>query len=912
MAPWPGRQGNIKGNDVGKHDGMIKFDIETRLPPVVKLRNANRYLVEGWIFGPSRIKKISVSIGAELYPASETEIFRPDIMKAHCHEDPAGLSPFSGFSIPVIIPPTQISKKEQVTFSAIFRDGNTVTQDLGSIRQEKWKRAINVDLPLTPGFEGLAVICMATYNPKEDRFQRQIDSIVAQDYGNWICLISDDCSKEEDKRFMRRIVSSDPRFALIENQENRGFYHNFERCLDLVPAYATFVSLSDQDDFWYPNKLSTCIAKLQGSIQLVYCDMRIVREGGQILSNTYWVKRKNHYKNEDIDLLSIANTVTGAAAVFRAQLLDKILPFPPRYGDVYHDQWIGVLAAASGGIDYVDTPLYEYMQYDANVIGHCDFDDLSIGQFVTKNHYFQHYRSIYRNLSARGKIASFIQHVAQWLYSLYCFQDRSGKFISTVVNTALVREIRPEIANELKKITSVSGLLKIRRKVVSQKKSTNCNELWLLFSHLVHIGYRMSIPLLRALLGRKTATTGAEAPVPHGATDPALVEFKRKFSGRVFDVVPKKQQVNFFLACLDPSNFFGGYIGMFNFAKKISDIGYSVRIVLTDQKEINQSDLAKVQNHDQQLKLFLSSVEYTTCFNEEQPLAIASDDICVATSWWTAHIAHEAVKKTAFKKFIFLEQDFEPIFYEHGSFRVLAEMVYNFDFFPFFSTDALQAYFIEKMIIPSSQASEYFRNPILSFDVHSENMERERKGKKRKLLFYGRPQQHNARNLYQVGCLAIDRARQLGYLQDEDWEVVAIGADIWEQVLPSGLSIKHIGKFDIQRYKELLPTYDLGLALMDSPHPSLLPIEMASAGLRVVTNTYGGVKTQEYFSNISHNIIAVSPDYESLALAMIESIQYLDDFEKRVMGSKVNWPHNWNEALPEVTIRRAISAVVSS
>ena len=67
-----------------------------------------------------------------------------------------------------------------------------------------------------------------------------------------------------------------------------------------------------------------------------------------------WENRKNYYKSKDLDLLTIANTVTGAASVFRASMLEKTLPFPPRYGNVFHDQWIAIIAAASGGIEYVD------------------------------------------------------------------------------------------------------------------------------------------------------------------------------------------------------------------------------------------------------------------------------------------------------------------------------------------------------------------------------------------------------------------------------------------------------------------------------------------------------------------------------------------------------------------------------
>ena len=58
-----------------------------------------------------------------------------------------------------------------------------------------------------------------------------------------------------------------------------GFYRNFERALGMVPAEAELIALSDQDDRWYPDKLSSLRAALGGS-RLAYSDARLVdREG---------------------------------------------------------------------------------------------------------------------------------------------------------------------------------------------------------------------------------------------------------------------------------------------------------------------------------------------------------------------------------------------------------------------------------------------------------------------------------------------------------------------------------------------------------------------------------------------------------------------------------------------------------
>ena len=63
-------------------------------------------------------------------------------------------------------------------------------------------------------------------------------------------------------------------------------------------------------------------------------------------------------------------TVTGAACMFRRELLSDALPFPPQFGHMFHDHWLAILALSRGRLGYVDRPLYDYVQHGGNVIGH--------------------------------------------------------------------------------------------------------------------------------------------------------------------------------------------------------------------------------------------------------------------------------------------------------------------------------------------------------------------------------------------------------------------------------------------------------------------------------------------------------------------------------------------------------------
>lgn len=219
----------------------------------------------------------------------------------------------------------------------------------------------NSDMPLV-------AICMATYNPPLRLFRNQIESIISQSHQNWVCIVSDDASDPELQKEIETIACRDQRFIFSPSPDRLGFYRNFERALALAPENADFIVLSDQDDYWYPDKLETLLACFEKETTLAYSDMRIVEECGNVISDTYWTTRRNNYTN--FGSLLMANTVTGAASMFPRYLLRYILPFPERVGSLYHDHWIAIIALAIGKIKYIDRPLYDYIQHSANVIGH--------------------------------------------------------------------------------------------------------------------------------------------------------------------------------------------------------------------------------------------------------------------------------------------------------------------------------------------------------------------------------------------------------------------------------------------------------------------------------------------------------------------------------------------------------------
>jgi glycosyltransferase involved in cell wall biosynthesis len=211
-------------------------------------------------------------------------------------------------------------------------------------------------------------ICMAAFDPPEELFRRQLDSIRAQTHEDWICLISDDGSDPDSAAMIAAAVAGDARFRLQLHEQRLGVYRNFERVLGAVPAEAGLVALADQDDRWEPEKLAALAAAVGDGAGLAYSDARVTDPAGAVVSPTFWTSRRNN--PDDLGSLVLVNSITGAASLFRRELLEHVLPFPDPELGLMHDHWIAMVAMSVGEVAYLDRPLYDYVQHPGAALGH--------------------------------------------------------------------------------------------------------------------------------------------------------------------------------------------------------------------------------------------------------------------------------------------------------------------------------------------------------------------------------------------------------------------------------------------------------------------------------------------------------------------------------------------------------------
>jgi glycosyltransferase involved in cell wall biosynthesis len=350
-------------------DDELRVRLEVELPERLAVGRGTVVFVYGSCFHRRHaVEDLRILLDERSVEPMAQRMPRRDLHEALRAEDPNGHAYRSGFWGLVPIEPLDRPRTARIRVAARLNDGSEQVADLAMLELEPevatdpapWREGGESDEPLV-------AICMATYDPPIELFRRQIDSIREQTHPNWVCAISDDHSPHERFAELEAIVGGDPRFRISRAPRRLGFYGNFERALSMVPEEARYVTLSDQDDRWAPDKLEVLVGSL-GDAQLTYSDARVVSGDGRLISETYWSRRRTNHSN--LASLLISNTITGAAALFRRELLDRVLPFPPELGTQWHDHWIALVALATGDVRYVDRPLYDYVQHRDAVIGH--------------------------------------------------------------------------------------------------------------------------------------------------------------------------------------------------------------------------------------------------------------------------------------------------------------------------------------------------------------------------------------------------------------------------------------------------------------------------------------------------------------------------------------------------------------
>ena len=912
---------------------QFTYGLDDPLPDEVLLGKGIVLKVRGWCYSnQSRLRRLDIVAGRAVMPVPNHSWGRPDIFAEQCPaNDQSGNSLMSGFE--GFLPFDFATPEGEMVFTlrATLQAGEVIERPLGTIRFLSGYGALPT--PATWHEEGPRVaICMTTFASPVELFKAQIASIQQQTYRNWVCIINDDNTNNEHYDRIRFLVKNDKRFLLFQNTKRLNFYENFQQVLRRTPANADFVALSDQDDVWHPNKLRMLLDGFRPGIQLVYSDARVVDEAGQSRSETFWTTRQNNHT--DLATLMVANTITGAASMIRATLLPEVLPFPEQVGSAFHDHWIGLVALLKGGIGYVNSPLYDYIQHDSGVIGH-RYNKWP-GAFSAIRHILRVAPHMHRMATAATMVLKqsqedykFVQQKVMLARTLLLRNpDLSSGHLATLhrfarfetslaaawnEKLAAVRARRPTLNLEGMLVSAIIGT-RIRNYALRYKQSD------FLHRQINNPGGRLldAVIALRKPSARKIR---AVANLPGGSATIEAEEYTGNIPVLEFgttkwiyrNILPLTldisadypKRVNILLATINFSYVFGGYIGMFNLALRLRREGYCVRIILHESTDWNTEDWRRQIRAYPGITTLFDDVEVILRWDRTVPVEVSPRDRFIATNCWAAHIAHRTVQHFEDKRFLFMAQEYEPYFMAMNSISALFQQAYDLPQMTLFSTELLQDFFRRERLgiyaRPNAEANAMvFSNAIQKFHPTRDQLAR----KQRRLLFYARWEEHAARNLFELGMMALAALVRDPRVDLTGWSfhgIGSLGGNMLE--LAEGIPLELVAKTSLQEYIKLMSTFDVGLSLMLTPHPSLVPIEMASAGMWTVTNTFAN-KTAERLKAISSNLIGVPPTVEAIRDGLVEAMARVDDIDGRLAGARVSWPTEWDQAFPAESIQR--------
>ncbi len=220
----------------------------------------------------------------------------------------------------------------------------------------------------TGAYHPMVSIVLATYNPRMDWLKEQLDSLEDQTYRPLELLIVDDCSTkvglDELQDCVEVCIRSIP-YHIMQNEENLGSTKTFEKLTTLVQG--EYIAYCDQDDIWQEDKIEILIGCfIEDNINLVYSDVQLINERGEITANSITALRKRHLLYEGSGLaekLLIQNFVIGCTMLIKSDVAKSSIPFITK---MVHDHYLALMASIDGELALYKNPLVFYRIHEEN------------------------------------------------------------------------------------------------------------------------------------------------------------------------------------------------------------------------------------------------------------------------------------------------------------------------------------------------------------------------------------------------------------------------------------------------------------------------------------------------------------------------------------------------------------------
>jgi len=230
-------------------------------------------------------------------------------------------------------------------------------------------------------------IVIPTYNG--ERFLAMtLDSVLAQTFTNWECVIVDDGSTDGSAAIAQSYAEKDSRFRLVRQEKNGGIANARNRGIDEINQHSAYVIFLDSDDVWANDALGSLRNALENDRRAVAAHgigHFIDSNGNEIFSGQlqkHGAERKivRHNRvttlsiNEPTCFASIIlynDIVTPGLILIRHNILNCVGKFdlttPPAED---WDMWIRL--SRKGDIHFLNRDLLGYRRHDNNISSHSE------------------------------------------------------------------------------------------------------------------------------------------------------------------------------------------------------------------------------------------------------------------------------------------------------------------------------------------------------------------------------------------------------------------------------------------------------------------------------------------------------------------------------------------------------------
>lgn len=254
-------------------------------------------------------------------------------------------------------------------------------------------------------------ILLATYNG-EHYLREQLESILNQDYDDWIIHACDDASTDRTYEILEEYRDKYPHKFII-NKNQIGLGSAKKNFMNLIRnSSCDYVMCCDQDDVWLPSKVSLTLQEMKKNEQeempvLVHTDLKVVDSKLQVMSESFF-EHSNFRKEFELNEILIQNFVTGCTMMMNRPMVELMSRVDDCGKILMHDWVASVLATSIGKVAFVDEPTMLYRQHAINSVGAKKY---GFALFLSKLRDAQMRKSLVDTALQAGKIAELYQDI---------------------------------------------------------------------------------------------------------------------------------------------------------------------------------------------------------------------------------------------------------------------------------------------------------------------------------------------------------------------------------------------------------------------------------------------------------------------------------------------------------------------